>query len=177
LLGPEHPDTLTAMNNLAVSYAKVGRWDETLKMREDVLALDRKALGSEHPDTLKSMNNLAMAYIHTKSYRKAEVLLRESLAIRQKAQPNMWTTYNTQYQLGSTLLNQKEYADAAPMLVGGYEGMKATQDQVPPSNRAHYPKAVDRIIDAYTALNESDEVKKWKAERAQYSAAVTQPVH
>jgi len=34
VLGPEHPDTLTAMENLGVSYAAAGRRDEALKMRE-----------------------------------------------------------------------------------------------------------------------------------------------
>ena len=37
--GPEHPDTLRAMNKLAISYSDAGRRDEALKMREEVLAL------------------------------------------------------------------------------------------------------------------------------------------
>ena len=60
--GPEHPDTLSAMNNLAISYAEAGRRDEALKLREQVLALSRKVNGPEHPATLKAMNNLAISY-------------------------------------------------------------------------------------------------------------------
>jgi hypothetical protein len=37
--------TLTAMNNLSDSYAAAGRWEEALKMREDVLALSNKQTG------------------------------------------------------------------------------------------------------------------------------------
>jgi tetratricopeptide (TPR) repeat protein len=52
-IGPEHPDTLKAMHNLAISYDDAGRRDEALKLREEVLALRRKVLGPEHPDTLR----------------------------------------------------------------------------------------------------------------------------
>ena len=38
-LGPDHPDTLRSMNNLATSYAALGRHAEALKLREETLAL------------------------------------------------------------------------------------------------------------------------------------------
>ena len=57
--GPEHPDTLDSMSNLANSYDDFGRWAEALKLREDVLALRRKALGPQHPDTVKTLNLIA----------------------------------------------------------------------------------------------------------------------
>ena len=41
---PEHPDTLEAVHNLAISYAAGGRRDEALEMREKVLTLRRKVL-------------------------------------------------------------------------------------------------------------------------------------
>ncbi len=63
VLGPEHPDTLNAMANLANSYFDAGRKDEALKLREEVLALSRKVLGPEHPDTLGAMRNLAISYL------------------------------------------------------------------------------------------------------------------
>ena len=50
------------MNNLAVSYAALGRHAEALKLREETLALRKAKLGPDHPDTLTSMNNLAVSY-------------------------------------------------------------------------------------------------------------------
>ena len=35
---PEHPDTLMAMNNLAIGYQDAGRKDEALKLFESALA-------------------------------------------------------------------------------------------------------------------------------------------
>ena len=51
-LGPDHPDTLRSMNNLANSYAAAGQNDRALKLREETLALRKAKLGPDHPDTL-----------------------------------------------------------------------------------------------------------------------------
>ena len=37
-LGPDHPDTLSSMNNLAESYAALGRDADALKLREETYA-------------------------------------------------------------------------------------------------------------------------------------------
>jgi Tetratricopeptide repeat len=47
-LGPDHPNTLTSMNNLAVSYEAVGRTREGLKLREETLQLQKAKLGPDH---------------------------------------------------------------------------------------------------------------------------------
>jgi hypothetical protein len=63
LLGEEHPDTLTSMSNLAVTYAPSGLMEEG---RSTAGGGDGKirmhTLGEEHPDTLTSMSNLALTY-------------------------------------------------------------------------------------------------------------------
>jgi tetratricopeptide (TPR) repeat protein len=57
--GPDHPDTLLSMNNLADSYHTLGRHAEALKLREETLALQKAKLGPDHPDTLMTMCGLA----------------------------------------------------------------------------------------------------------------------
>jgi tetratricopeptide (TPR) repeat protein len=58
-LGEEHPETLTAMNNLAVTLWQMGDLPGARDMQEAVLTIRRRVLGEEHPDTLISMGNLA----------------------------------------------------------------------------------------------------------------------
>ena len=58
-LGPDHPDTLTSMNNLATGYQAAGKLDLALPLFEQTLKLRKAKLGPDHPDTLTSMNNLA----------------------------------------------------------------------------------------------------------------------
>ena len=62
-LGPDHPDTLESMNNLARSYVMAGQIDRALKLFGETLELRKAKLGPDHPDTLTSMNNLAVSFI------------------------------------------------------------------------------------------------------------------
>ena len=59
ILGEEHPDTLTSMNNLADTLRVQGDLNGARELHEKVLEIRRRILGEEHPDTLTSMNNLA----------------------------------------------------------------------------------------------------------------------
>ncbi|KAJ7904909.1 hypothetical protein B0H13DRAFT_1881498 [Mycena leptocephala] len=61
LLGEEHPDTLSAMANLAVSYRKLGQLKEAAELEAVVLEKRKLLLGEEHPDTLSAMANLAVS--------------------------------------------------------------------------------------------------------------------
>jgi tetratricopeptide (TPR) repeat protein len=62
LLGPDHPETLTARNNLASCYWSVGRIPEAIAIEEQVLADRERILGPDHPRTLTSRANLAESY-------------------------------------------------------------------------------------------------------------------
>ncbi len=96
------------------------------------------------------------------------IILRECRGIREKTQPDAWTTFNTQSLLGAALLGQKKYADAEPLLLAGYEGMTQREKTIPPPAATRLPEALDRLIGFYTATNKPDQVKKWQADRAKY---------
>ena len=59
VLGPEHLDTLTNMNNLALVLSEQGKYMEAEQMHQQELGLRQKVLGSKHPSTLASVNILA----------------------------------------------------------------------------------------------------------------------
>jgi Tetratricopeptide repeat len=77
ILGEKHPDTVTAMNNLARTLEDLGQLDETAKMQKDVLEKRRRILGEDHPDTIGSMNNLANT-----SYRSRAIQTTHRLSVR-----------------------------------------------------------------------------------------------
>ncbi len=83
-VGPEHPDTLRAMQWLASSYRLVGRGDEALKLCEEGLLLRRKMSGPEHPETLTSMADLGLSYNDTGRWDKALKLHEELLPLCRK---------------------------------------------------------------------------------------------
>jgi hypothetical protein len=96
-------------------------------------------------------------------------VFRECLAIREKTQPNTWTPFDTKSLLGAALLGQKKYADAEPLLLAGYEGMKQRADTIPAEVRTlRLTEGLERLVQLYEATAKPNEVKKWQAERAKY---------
>ena len=60
-LGPAHPETVGAMNDLAIVLNRMGKFAEEQKILEVVVAVKRRTLGPEDPVTLRSVNNLAIS--------------------------------------------------------------------------------------------------------------------
>jgi tetratricopeptide (TPR) repeat protein len=82
--GLEHPETISAMDDLSRSYDEAGRRDEALKLREQVLALRRKVLGRERRETLLAMHHLAISYDEAGRRAEALKLREEVLALSRK---------------------------------------------------------------------------------------------
>jgi len=80
--GSDHPDTLATMNNLANTYAALGRQDDALKLRKETLALRKAKLDPAHQDTLASMSNLAQSYDALGQYEDALRLREETLKLQ-----------------------------------------------------------------------------------------------
>ena len=58
VLGKEHPDTLTGINNLAYTWKSLGRDVEALQLMEQCFELRTQKLGADHPDTIGSRKTL-----------------------------------------------------------------------------------------------------------------------
>jgi hypothetical protein len=95
---------------------------------------------------------------------EAESPLTEALAIREKKVPDAWTTFNTKSMLGGALVGQKKYADAEPLLLAGYEGMKKREDKIPAYGKIRLTEAVERLVQHYDATDKKDEAAKWRKE-------------
>jgi serine/threonine protein kinase len=162
-LGPDHPDTLMLMNNLAQAYQADGRPDEALVLSEAALKGHKDKLGSDHPGTLSIMNNLAAAYLIAKQWAEAEAAARECLGLRRKKQPDEWPRFHTMSQLGAALVGQKRYAEAEPLLLEGYDGLRAREAKIPADRRNYLAEAAARIVPFYEAWGKKDKAAEWRA--------------
>lgn len=84
LNGPEHPNTLTARNNLAGAYESMGDVGRAIPLYEATLADREWVLGPDHPKTLVSRNNLAGAYQAAGDLEPAIPLFEATLADRER---------------------------------------------------------------------------------------------
>jgi tetratricopeptide (TPR) repeat protein len=152
-LGPAHADTTTCRNKLAVAYRLADHHPEASRLyHQNANSSTFAAALAVQGSVLLSQNKPA----------EAEQKLRECLTVRQKAQPDDWTTFDTQSMLGEALLEQKKYAEAEPLLLKGYEGMKKREAQVPAESRPRRTKALERLVRLYTAWGKKDNAARWQ---------------
>ncbi|MCK5521695.1 MAG: tetratricopeptide repeat protein, partial [Thiomargarita sp.] len=116
VLGAEHPDTATSLNNLALLLSNKGDYDSAEPLYRRALAIREKVLGAEHPDTAQSLNNLALLLSKKGNYDGAEPLYRRALAIHKQVlgaeHPSTATSLNN---LALLLSNKGDYDGAEPL--------------------------------------------------------------
>ena len=116
LLGPDHPDTLTARNSLAAAYQAAGRAAEAIPSYEQTLAACEGLLGADHPRTLNSRSSLAVAYAGAGRLDEAIPLLERTVADRERVLgPDHPDTVNSRHDLGSAYRNAGRVVEAIPL--------------------------------------------------------------
>ena len=77
ILGPRHPETLTARHNLGTALTQRGELEQAVCVLEEVARGRGEVLGLDHPARLRTLNNLATALEDLGRLERAESVLRE----------------------------------------------------------------------------------------------------
>lgn len=85
ILGGDHPQVATSLNNLAFLYTELGLFSQALPLYERCISVWEKALGPDHPTLASGLHNLAMRHLSQGRYGEAILLAERSLRIREKA--------------------------------------------------------------------------------------------
>jgi serine/threonine protein kinase/Tfp pilus assembly protein PilF len=150
------------------AYVKTGRAAQAAALVKDLLADARANLPTDSPQRAEQLARLGLAFLQASAFAEAETLLRESLAIREKKQADNWNIFFTQSMLGGALRGQKKYADAEPLLLKGYHGMKrhADRGEKPagsPSTEL-LTEALKRLVQLYDDWGKKDKADEWRKE-------------
>ncbi len=168
----KHPVLRWVTSPLITAYLRAKRSDQAVALARTMLAEGRAALPSDDHQRAGLLAQIGSVLLDARAWAEAESPLRESLALRQKVEPDAWTTFNTSSMLGAALLGQKDDG-AEPLLRSGYEGLKARADKIPPQAGAILAEALDRLIAQAEATNKPDEATAWREEKAKLPARPT----
>jgi eukaryotic-like serine/threonine-protein kinase len=149
---------------LVDAYVKAGRQAEAFKLIHQLVSDARKTWPKDSPQLGTALAVSGTALVELGSFGDAEPLLRESLAIRDKIQQDVWTTFNSKCLLGGALLGQKKYALAEPLLIAGYEGMKERESKIPPGGKVRLTESLGRLVQLYEATGKAEAAAKWRKE-------------
>jgi serine/threonine protein kinase len=147
---------------LVDAYIKVGRSAEAVKLVQEQLAEVRKILPKDSPQLADVLALDCHVLLQVGSYAEAEPLLRECLAIRERTQPDVWNTFTARSMLGGALLGKKKYAEAEPLLLAGYQGMKQTEATIPLPAKVRLIDALERLVRLYEATGDTVKAKEWQ---------------
>ena len=83
-IGASEYNILGVQNNLAASYAQLGRHDEASRIQGDVYHVHVKLNGEENERTLRAANNYATALIALQSLEEARSLMRKTIPVARR---------------------------------------------------------------------------------------------
>jgi serine/threonine-protein kinase len=163
LYGPEHPDTLTVLRSLISILEIQGKFAQA----EPLLLRKLKATESTRsPDSQEAAIDLFMLgrnLVRQRRYHDAEPYLRRCLKLCEKY-PNPSRTHVAQGLLGEALAGEKNYADAEPLLLASYQGLK-TVAQTSPDMKPQLAKTVELIVQLYDESGQRDKAAEWRKKR------------
>lgn len=117
VLGPEHPDTATILDPLALLYTVQSKYMQAEPLFKRALISREQVLGPEHPDTIAILHNLAYLYFHQNNYEQAEPLFKRVMTSREQVLgPDHPDTTDTLRNLAYLYLQRGQYEQAEPLL-------------------------------------------------------------
>ncbi|PIE03472.1 MAG: hypothetical protein CSA81_01960 [Acidobacteria bacterium] len=82
--GTRNQESLNSMNLKALSLSKLGRFEESERLFEEIVDIQKQILGEEHPDTLASLGNLGIQKIELGKYQEAETILKQVVHLERR---------------------------------------------------------------------------------------------
>jgi tetratricopeptide (TPR) repeat protein len=167
-----HGHAQQIIHNLANCHESLAQYEQAEVWRRKWVAAvkARDGMESARYANLAGLEGLGWNLIRQKRYTDAEPILRESLAILQQKEPELWSTLRTQSRLGGALLGQQKFAEAEPHVVQGYRGMKGLEKEMTgakfygASPGQELTEALERLVQLYDAWNKPAEAAKWRKE-------------
>jgi serine/threonine protein kinase/tetratricopeptide (TPR) repeat protein len=171
---------LNALNNLGGLLS--GRQDKLAEceaLNREALALTRKVHGGEDPEVATALDDLVSvlqreaASGEAANLTEADALARESLALCEKRFPDDWRTFRTRSLLGGSLLKQKRYEEAEPLLLSGYEGLTQHEAMLPSWGKTWLVGCLKALEHLCEATGRADQAAEWKKKLAEFESAQT----
>jgi tetratricopeptide (TPR) repeat protein len=154
------------IDSAARAYEIDRQFDKAETWRRRWLAHLQEKTGPESPAYANELAALGLLLLKQEKWDDAAATLAECLPLRAKLQPDGWSTFNAMSMLGGALLGQKKPAEAEPLLLKGYEGMKQRAAKMPAAWRqVRLSEAVERLVRLYEATGKKDEAAKWRKEQ------------
>jgi len=111
----------------------------------------------------RSLAGLAATFLAQEKFVQAEASARECLALLENKLPDSWLTFDARSLLGGSLSGQKNYSEAEPLLLAGYQSMNQRQNQMPDAAKPRLKEALERLVRLYEDWGKPGQAAEWRA--------------
>jgi tetratricopeptide (TPR) repeat protein len=157
-----------SINNLGGILGHEGELTQAESLLGEALTMRRKLAGDNNVLVSKSLANLLEVLERQGKLGVSEELARECLAICEKTSPDNWLIFSSQSVLGGSLLAQKRFSEAEPLLLAGYEGLKQRRAYDLVQCEPYLQRALQRLTLLYEATGRSEQAGQWRAETTKW---------
>jgi eukaryotic-like serine/threonine-protein kinase len=169
-VGKEHGDTAAVLASLASTLQNQGKHPEAESACRDLIRDMRARLAPDDLQLASPLATLTGLLFLQNNFTNAEATARECLAIREKAIPNDWLTFNARSLVGRSLLGQKKYTEAEPFLLLGYEGMKQRRGSIPVSGLGRVGETLQSLAKLYEDTGQPEKAHEWNQKLAEFES-------
>lgn len=156
VLGSDHPDTASSLNNLASLYRAQGAYERALPLYERALAVRERVLGSDHLSTASSLNNLAGLHRVQGAYERAFPLYERALTIYERVLgADHLDTALSLNNLAALHYEQGAYEQALRL----YERALATSERVQGGDHPQTAQILNNLAELYRMQGEYEQAQ------------------
>ena len=159
----------------------LGTLDQILKSLEDFStsaaaeALDLEILRTSQPADDKALSGALAEYTWTlltaEQFTNAEISAREALPIYEKSHDSVGKFW-VQSMLGESLMKQKKFTEAEPLLLSAYEGENQHKAEIPEGwSGLFFGPTMERLMNYYQATGRPEEAAKWREKLSEFNKA------
>jgi tetratricopeptide (TPR) repeat protein len=162
IFGQDFHGNLYVLNPLAELYLDEGQSEEA---ESALVEAQRASSASGHEGYIIADTDTALARLRLMQRKPAaaETAARRALAIRDARHPDHWTRFDALSLIGGALAGQKKFAEAEPLLIQGYVGLKEREARTPFLwRKKRQAQAGARIVALYEAWGKKDKADEWR---------------
>jgi serine/threonine protein kinase len=164
VLGELNVHTLFSEALMALVHLAQGRITEAQPLYRDFLEKARAQQDRLPPFVIWRIGSVGQALLGRREFADAEAFLRLYMTLAEK-QPDGWRRYDVVSALGACLSGEKKYADAEPLLVQAYDGLRKYEARIPALfRRARLAAALSRLVQFYEETDKPDDAVRWRTE-------------
>jgi len=161
-------DVAVWLNNIAVVRERRGDLKEAAELHRQALTLRTNVFGPDHPDVAASLAHLARVLLKQGNAVEAQSLAQACLDFWERKDADDWRTFNARSLLGGSLLGQKKYAEAEPLLLSGYEGLKQREAKIPRPAKPRVREAMERLVQLYETTERPAPAAEWRQKLTEF---------